>query len=461
MKSFSEFSKEYDQRPEFSSQRTLSSLDFYKHDFLYSKTICEKLLSEQLVYTPKTQYSIGDFHQDKLQSLLERLNEQDQTLLVSDFNECFKVHDIQHRWTRLIKETAKEGKIKFTAREIEIYGELAVLLYIDHFLVTGTIGDLVTGINGYQPSNRIVCESRKKLKRSFDFIADKKSWNQSCKNNAKLIIDKIGRRNLELCELHHNSKLVEQLRAKGGNLSGKNRDKWNPSDIWLIRKDLDIDISKIQWNLEQLNGHLESSDDFVGVSLKKNERSPLGSVALSILNQIANYDEIKKIQNTTSQRMDYNQWIIDLVKQLIPKMKDFKIEFLDWHNFTNLDKLRLYSKIIKPNKSSYYYRNIITVLNQLNTFGSYAELSKSMRNAFTTAMSEDEKSSKFIIANGVTIRDVRYDPLKSWELKKIDFDLSTTSTVKIYAEYDNQEYCGEVRTTDASGLPRIFIRLIK
>ena len=103
MKSFSEFSKDYNQRPEFSSQRTLSSLDFYKHDFLYSKTTCEKLLSEHLVYTPKTQYSSGGFHHDTLRRLWERLNEKDQTILVPASNYCLKCHDIQERRKRLIK----------------------------------------------------------------------------------------------------------------------------------------------------------------------------------------------------------------------------------------------------------------------------------------------------------------------------------------------------------------------
>lgn len=448
MKSFSEFLKEYDQRPEFSSQRTLSSLDFYKHDFLYSKTVCEKLLSEQLVYTPKTQYSIGDFHQDKLQSLLERLNQQDQTLLVSDFNDCFKVHDVQHRWTRLIKETARNPNSP-SETFMTAAGELGVLMYIDAYLDNGSINETSLVDNGYWPSNRIkrrvdssqIAQYIKWLNQDNNLSTQ---WNQSCIDNAKLIIDYVGVNQLKKLELHFRSTLVSKLESIGKQLTEYDHAaKWNPSDVWIVQPG--TDVADVEYcTLETFNRRISSMKDVVGISLKENGKARKGSTSISAITELDEQGRFADVEFTTKKNDHYNQMIKQLILKLRDKAKNLKLVF-DGDIYNNLDN---YIDRLKPGRSSTYYRNVLITLYQFNLMPNLKTFAPLLQQCFLKAIGRGSKSPTFLLSNGKTIR--RLSPSdEPWEYVRTEFNLLSPS-IKVYINYEGEQYKCVIRMKQAT-----------
>ena len=456
MKSFSEFSKEYDQRPEFSSQRTLSSLDFYKHDFLYSKTICEKLLSEQLVYTPKTQYSIGDFHQDKLQSLLERLNQQDQTLLVSDFNDCFKVHDIQHRWTRMYKAQLFE---KNDPNIDNGNNELLVLVYLDKKIQKGNFKSIVEDLD-YQPSDRIKHKGEIDIKAMRDWVGDDRDWDWSCRENAMLIWEKFGRR-LPHFEFHHRSVLSEAIRERGRRLSHMHDDKWNTSDIYFIKPNIKP-LNKFT-TIESYNEYIGSDEDVIGVSLKKDEKSQMGSYSLArMCKEFAlEYLDHKmfKLVNKGSYNTEYNKKIKQFVISIRDKCQD-KLKVVEF--VPDIDDKHIDQTIsnIRAN-TQYYYRSILPSLNWLDQMKSFDQLQKYTGILVTTAIGRNPNACPHWQINAKRLEHVRpIDENTKWELNSVTIPLSGSPEVRIEGLLDGNVIDGRLRVRNGSG-PNMTTRLRK
>lgn len=105
-------------------------------------------------------------------------------------------------------------------------------------------------------------------------------WNDQCRNAAQAILKVIPQIKTGNYEYHQGGDLFNSLRKKGQTLSKipGAADKWNPSDIYFIKKGFDLSKYK---TIEDLNGELGNFDKVIGVSLKG---SSAGHGAISLNN---------------------------------------------------------------------------------------------------------------------------------------------------------------------------------
>ena len=135
------------------------------------------------------------------------------------------------------------------------------------------------------------------------FLNENEEWKKSCYETANAINKKF---NIHDYEVHHQSELVEVIRQKGKMLSKLSPDKWNPSDIFLVKNSKNVlnDLSDIN-DILTLNDYILKSKNIIGISLKKSEDEALhGSVALEKINKdlnlgssftvIKNLDDVKQ-----------------------------------------------------------------------------------------------------------------------------------------------------------------------
>lgn len=102
----------------------------------------------------------------------------------------------------------------------------------------------------------------------------------TCALTANKVFKKIPNFNFEDFCIHHKSKWFNAIKNHGAALSKLNSDKWNPSDLFLIKKGSRIsDKLKIK-NIDNFNNYVSSITDIIGISLKESESGALhGSVS--------------------------------------------------------------------------------------------------------------------------------------------------------------------------------------
>ena len=163
--------------------------------------------------------------------------------------------------------------------------ESGVLLYLDNDLKP---------LENYKPTARLHVgkderESNTIVEETLAFLErNVNNWNDICLNTARQIAKKVP--NYQQYEFHRGSVLFNTIKNKGLKLTGLKRvssDKWNPSDIFLIKKGVDV-LSKIKQmeNVVQINQYLAEFDEVIGVSLKKGDTDAAHG-AISLDNVVA------------------------------------------------------------------------------------------------------------------------------------------------------------------------------
>lgn len=149
--------------------------------------------------------------------------------------------------------------------------EVAVLLYLDNDLKR---------LDNYVPSKNLNVKNPRVVEDTLTFLRNNKDWDESTSSCAFLIAKQFPK--YKQYELHRGSDLFNEIKRKGSKLSGINADKWNPSDIFLIKNSSNVlkMINDID-NIMDYNNYISQFDDVIGISLKKGEREALhGSISL-------------------------------------------------------------------------------------------------------------------------------------------------------------------------------------
>nr|DAU07896.1 MAG TPA: hypothetical protein [Caudoviricetes sp.] len=228
--------------------------------------------------------------------------------------------------------------------------ESGVLLYLDNDLKP---------LENYKPTARLHVgkderESNTIVEETLAFLErNVNNWNDICLNTARQIAKKVP--NYQQYEFHRGSVLFNTIKNKGLKLTGMKRvssDKWNPSDIFLIKKGVDV-LSKIKQmeNVVQINQYLAEFDEVIGVSLKKGDTDAAhGAISLDNVvamqslgqplttstslekNKQSIYNNLKKVHHSAIANLveitkcsEYN--LKQAIDQLNPKSDNFNKSF--------------------------------------------------------------------------------------------------------------------------------------
>lgn len=228
--------------------------------------------------------------------------------------------------------------------------ESGVLLYLDNDLKP---------LENYKPTARLHVgkderESNTIVEETLAFLErNVNNWNDICLNTARQIAKKVP--NYQQYEFHRGSVLFNTIKNKGLKLTGLKRvssDKWNPSDIFLIKKGVDV-LSKIKQmeNVVQINQYLAEFDEVIGVSLKKGDTDAAhGAISLDNVvamqslgqplttstslekNKQSIYNNLKKVHHSAIANLveitkcsEYN--LKQAIDQLNPKSDNFNKSF--------------------------------------------------------------------------------------------------------------------------------------
>lgn len=102
----------------------------------------------------------------------------------------------------------------------------------------------------------------------------------TCALTANKVFKKIPNFNFKDFCIHHKSKWFNAIKNHGAALSKLNPDKWNPSDLFLIKKGSLISDKLKMKNIVNFNKYVSSNTDIIGISLKESESGALhGSVS--------------------------------------------------------------------------------------------------------------------------------------------------------------------------------------
>ena len=277
------------------------NIDFAKHDHQYSRSLINDLLANKPVkifqtYADKIgdSISLSDFDEQKLIALTDNLSHATQ----DQFNDAYNGPD-KSIFTKIDKApySGMDGNKKTALQEIGFAVCLDML-----------ISHRQSSSNQYDTDN-IITDDKQSINDAIDFMRRNKEWLASNTDGAKALAAYLRNSDIDLTkyQIHRGSKLFNSIKAVGSKLSGLTADKWNPADIFLIKKGSNVEPSQFK-NIIDYNQYIGANDQVIGVSLKKGETTALhGSFALrSLLNMVG-----VKVNHTKCQTIDQCKKLIN------------------------------------------------------------------------------------------------------------------------------------------------------
>lgn len=204
----------------------------------------------------------------------------------------------------------KEGVSKNSAEQTN-YQEVGVLIWVSILKKGGQ------SLSDFDKKTKIYTDSDDTVEKSLKFLESEShklnGWNTQCKNQAMGILKTIPQIKTTPYEYHQGGDLFKRIRKMGQKLSGipGAADKWNPSDIYFIKKNFDKKLNSIK-TIEELNSCLGNFDEAIGVSLKG---SDAGHGAISLRN-IFKFLKLKEPK--------YSEWNIKDGRLTPSQIKDYK-----------------------------------------------------------------------------------------------------------------------------------------
>jgi hypothetical protein len=270
-------------------------------------------------------------------------------------------------WTKTDK--SKYSGIKIVGSDKTSLQEVGFLLALDSLINHKKQLDLGT----YTPSKKLKCKA--KYTDVLNFLAENDDWYKSSIDGAKTVSKEF--KNLSAYELHHDTTEFNNIRKTGKKLSGlSNEDKWNPSDVYLIKK-----LSLPTKNIVYYNQYIFEQGDVIGISLKKSSKEALhGAIALNVISQMFNGPKYtaKHTSMTPAAINDIIKYTKILKKSNVPV-------------FVHSDGNNLNEIVQKINpESKNYYKSIIPALQFLSD--NVNQLEDVFKAAVLSAMSISPKS---------------------------------------------------------------------
>lgn len=263
--------------------------------------------------------------------------------------------------------------------------EVAFLIMVD-MLIEGCIS-----LSDYVPSKRMIVKAN--IDDAVTFLESNADWHTSALNGAKKIISVFGASRLKKYNFHHGDKIFNEIRAIGKYLSGlSNLDKWNPADIYFIKK----------WNppkdcIAKYNEYVSMSGDVIGVSLKKGEKEALhGAIALNVVST-----EFGKGKHSVKYKDKSDAFIKDTVKSL-KSLKQHPMKSKIFVHSANKDFEQ--SLKMMEIKSANYFKSVPPSIEFLKNSGK--DLERMLKFAIMHAMSISPKSCPHYKLEGAKLSKV-------------------------------------------------------
>ena len=118
-----------------------------------------------------------------------------------------------------------------------------------------------------------VIEFLKLVPEKFDIC-----WN--CGNTIVKNFDKITFLDFNRYTIHHKTKRFNDIKNHGSKLANLNQDKWNPADLFFIKKNNKISDKLKLKSIFRFNNYISSNYEVIGISLKESESGALhGSIS--------------------------------------------------------------------------------------------------------------------------------------------------------------------------------------
>src|SRR5574344_1849370 len=146
-----------------------------------------------------------------------------------------------------------------------------------------------------------VIEFLKLVPEKFDI-----SWN--CGNTIVKNFSKLAFLDFNRYVIHHKSKRFNDIKNRGSKLSGLNQDKWNPADLFFIKKNNKISDKLKLKSILRFNNYISLNYEVVGISLKESESGALhGSISgRSFLSQLIGSGIINSIKSRVPKKFNNN-----------------------------------------------------------------------------------------------------------------------------------------------------------
>lgn len=197
---------------------------------------------------------------------------------ILDLRDDWQVDRVGHKFIKYLTEDGKvttlrtTGKAKASTQGSAASQEAGVCLWMD-MIRQGLDHIDVNAVTDFYQS----AESAPQIEA---WLKANPTWNRDCEVTARAIVAAFPK--INSYQVHHGSAEYRALRDHGKALSGLKPDRWNPSDIMLIKRDLRVFRQAMKQNdIYKFNGFFDGMyDDIIGISLKGSV-SLHGSVAVS------------------------------------------------------------------------------------------------------------------------------------------------------------------------------------
>ena len=189
-----------------------------------------------------------------------------------------------------------------------------------------------------------VIEFLKLVPEKFDIC-----WN--CGNTIVKNFDKITFLDFDRYTIHHKTKRFNDIKNHGSKLANLNQDKWNPADLFFIKKNNKISDKLKLKSIFRFNSYISSNYEVIGISLKESESGALhGSISgRSFLSNLIGPGIISSIKSRVPEK--FNNSFKKEVETFFGNLKFFsskgiKIRFLAKENPKEelLDLLKRFSQ---------------------------------------------------------------------------------------------------------------------
>ena len=241
--------------------------DLSKHNFKYIREVLQDIKSGTKIKVDGKMVLLPDNIDIKeIEKLIKAGKEQPLDKYIRSQNTLL--------WTKVDK--SKYSKIKSTGGSDKTsLQEVGFLLALDSLVNSKKTLDLAT----YLPSKKL--KTKASYKDVVNFLAENDDWYKASIDGAEKVAGNF--KQLTSYEFHHDTTEFNKIRKLGKKLSGlSNEDKWNPADVYLIKR-LNLPTD----NIIEYNEYIFSDGDVIGISLKKSEKEALhGAVALNVISEM-------------------------------------------------------------------------------------------------------------------------------------------------------------------------------
>lgn len=144
-----------------------------------------------------------------------------------------------------------------------------------------------------------VIEFLKLVPEKFDIC-----WN--CGNTIVKNFEKMTFLDFDRYTIHHKTKRFNDIKNRGSKLANLNQDKWNPADLFFIKKNNKISDKLKLKSIFRFNNYISSNYEVIGISLKESESGALhGSISgRSFLSNLIGPGIISSIKSRVPQKFN-------------------------------------------------------------------------------------------------------------------------------------------------------------